>query len=243
MCAGLRLRLRRFRAADDGLAAIELALILPVLLVFMLGGIQLVAYINAVRKVELVVESISQMISQTTPPSNGSTSVATVNAGDLHFSYDSALVLFPYLMSEGRRQGKSWWQVVTINYASIQFTQVATSCSDSSDLSACYRADVVWTSTGTTQPSGGPAYRPCGIAQVAASNTAAPTPQTLPRSLFGPASMVVIDVTFTFNPAFGAGYLPSLRIARSAYIQPRYASLITFDTTGNDGIATKCPGF
>ena len=75
MRAGLRLRLRRFRAADDGLAAIELALILPVLLVFMLGGIQLDAYVNAVRKVELVVESISQMISQTTPPSNGSTSV------------------------------------------------------------------------------------------------------------------------------------------------------------------------
>ncbi|MCF4126853.1 TadE/TadG family type IV pilus assembly protein [Methylobacterium sp. SyP6R] len=239
----VRLRLRRFRAADDGLAAVEAALILPVLLVIMLGGIQLIAYINAVRKVELVVQSISQMISQTTPPSNGSTTVATVNASDLHYSFDSALVLFPYVMGEGKRQGKQWWQVVTINYASIQFTQIATTCSDSSDLSACYRADVVWTSTGTTQPSGGPAYRPCGTPQIAASNTADPTPQTLPRSLFGPASMVVIDVVFTFNPTFGASYLPSLRIARSAYIQPRYASLINFDTNGNDGIATKCPGF
>ncbi len=108
---------------------------------------------------------------------------------------------------------------------------------------ASYRADVVWTSTGTTQPSSGPAYRPCSTPQVAAADTADPTPKTLPRSVFGPASMVVIDVVFTFHPTFGAAYLPSMRIARSAYVQPRYASLINFDPNGNDGIATKCPGF
>ncbi len=241
MRAQLSLPLRRFRRANDGVAAIEIALILPVLLVIMLAGIQLVAYINAVRKVELVVESISQMISQSKPPSNGSTTVATVNADDLHYSFDSALVLFPYIMGEGKRQGKQWWQVITINYASIQFKQVATTCGGSADQSACYVATVVWTSTGTTQSSTGPTYRPCIIPQLPASDTADPSPTTLPRSLFGPASMVVIDVVFTFNPTFGARYLPSLRIARSAYIQPRYASLIDFDTNGNDGIATKCP--
>jgi len=231
-------RIRRFRAAEDGLAAVELALIMPVILVIMLGGIQVVSYINAVRKVELVVRSISQMISQTQPP-NGST-VAMVNAGDLHFSYDSSLVLFPYLMAEGRRRGQAWWQVITINYASIKFTQTATTCTDSSDLSACYRADVVWTSTGTTQPATGVAYRPCGTPQVAASNTAPPSRTALPRSLFGPAAAVVIDVAFTFTPTFGANYLPSLRIARTAYIQPRYATLVDFDSTNNDGIASKC---
>ena len=236
-------RIARFRTADDGLAAIELALILPVILVFMLGGIQLVAYINAMRKVELVVQSISQMISQAKPPQNGSTSVATVTANDLHFSFDSTLVLFPYVMNEGKRQGRRWWEVITINYSSIQFKQIAPTCNDSVDQSACYVANVVWTSTGTTQPSTGPAYRPCIIPQMPADDTADPSPTKLPRSLFGPASMVVIDVVFTFTPTFGATYLPSLRIARSAYVQPRYASLINFDPNGNDGIATKCPGF
>jgi Flp pilus assembly protein TadG len=184
-------RIRRFRDAEDGLAAVELALIMPVILVIMLGGIQVVSYINAVRKVELVVRSISQIISQTQPPS-GST-VAMVNAGDLHFSYDSALVLFPYLMSEGRRRGQAWWQVITINYASIKFTQTATTCTDASDLSACYRADVVWTSTGTTQPATGVAYRPCGTPQIAASNTAPPSRTALPRSLFGPHPAALRD--------------------------------------------------
>lgn len=232
-------RIRRFRSCEGGIAAVEFALILPLLLTLMLGGIQIVAYINASRKVELVVQSISQMISQTRP--DGVTTIAKVNQGDLHFSFDSALVLFPYLMSEGKRQGRSWRQVITINYASIRFNPTVADCKDANDPSACYSAEVVWTSTGTAQPASGPLYRPCGTALIPADNTAAPSPTTLPRSLFGPATMVVIDVVFTFVPTFGARYLPSIQIARSAYIQPRYASLIDYDITGNDGIATKCP--
>ncbi|UHC19318.1 pilus assembly protein [Methylobacterium currus] len=232
-------RIRRFRSCQGGVAAVELALILPILLTLMLGGMQIVAYINASRKVDLVVRSISQMISQAKP--EGATTVATVNQGDLHFSFDSALVLFPFLLSEGKRQRKPWWQIITINYASVRFKPVAATCPDPSDQSACYSAEVVWTSTGTTQPASGPLYRRCGTALNPVANTAAPSPTTLPRSLFGPATMVVIDVVFTFVPTFGARYLPSIQIARSAYVQPRYASLIDYDLTGNDGIATKCP--
>lgn len=240
MRPALLARIRRFRPAEDGLAAIELALILPVLLTLLLAGIQLVAYVNAVRKVELLVRSISQMISQARPPSDNSTVNGLVNQTDLHFSYDSALVLFPYLMSEGKRQGKQWWQVITINYASIQFKANTSTCPDPADQSACYSANVVWTSTGTTQPTSGDLYRRCGAALIPADNTAPPTPTTLPRSLYGPYTTVVIDAVFTFTPTFGARYLPSFKIARSAYVQPRYAPLIDYDTTGNDGIATKC---
>ncbi|CAO4137595.1 hypothetical protein OFEAOIEE_LOCUS5370 [Methylorubrum extorquens] len=54
---------------------------------------------------------------------------------------------------------------------------------------------------------------------------------------------MVIDVAFDFTPTFGSGFVPAVRIARSAYVQPRYASLVNFDTTNNDGIATKCTGY
>lgn len=231
-------RIRRFLSADHGIAAVEFGLILPVLLTLMLGGIQVVAYINAVRKVELVVESISQMISQAKPP-DGSTT-ATVTATDLHFSFDAALVLFPYLMDEGKRQNREWWQVITINYASIKFTSNGGTCADPGNQSPCYGANVVWTSSGTQQPNAGPAFRPCGTPQIAAANTARPSRTTLPRSLFGPAAVVVIDVMFTFTPTFGARYLPSIEIARSAYVQPRYATLIDYQVSTDDRIATKC---
>ena len=227
------------RFADDrrGVSAIEFAVVLPMLVMLMLGGIQLVTYVNATRKVELVAQSISQMLSQAVPPP-GST-IATVNATDLHFSYDASLVLFPSLMKDGPRQGLQWWQDIAINYASVSFTQTSTGCSDPADMSACYTANVVWTSSGT--PGGN--ERPCAIPLLPAANAAPPSPGTLPRSVYGPGTLIVIDVVFTFKPSFGAKFFPESRIARSVYVQPRYATLVNYDTANSDGIASKCPGY
>ena len=226
----------RFLGDTRAASVIEFALILPVLLILMLGGIQLVTYIDASRKVGLIAQSISQMISQAMPPS-GST-VATVTAADLHFSYDSTLVLFPYLLKDAPRQGLQWWQDIAITYAAVAFTQTSSNCTGG-DLSACYTAAVAWTSSGTT----GGNYRPCKVPQLPAADTTPPNRTTLPRSVFGPGSIVAVDVVFNFRPTFGARFIPAVRIARSMYVQPRYATLVNFDPAGNDGIAVKCPGF
>lgn len=242
--AGLEAQVERFRAAEGAVAAIEFALILPTLLLILFAGTQVVAYVNATRKVELVAHSISQMISQSVPPDT--TTVARVNATDLHFSYDATLVLFPYVMKDAKRQGRAWWQNISINYASIQFRARNNACLNnpdtSVDLSPCFDANVVWTTTGTAQP-GGDNFRPCDTPQLPVADDAASSRTTLPRSTYGPGSLVVIDVAFDFTPTFGSGFVPAVRIARSAYVQPRYASLVNFDTTNNDGIATRCTGF
>ena len=227
----------RFAIDAEGASAIEFSIVFPVLVLLMLAGIQLVVYVNAVRKVELVASSISEMISQAAPP-NSQSVTATVNQLDLHFSYDSTIVIFPYLLKDAAQKGIAWWQDITIDYASIQFTQTSTACGTQQDQSPCYLANVVWTSTGTV----GNNARPCVLPQLpTTSNT--PNRTTLPANVFGPGSIVAIDVAYTFTPTFGGAFLGSYRIARSVYVQPRYATLINFDTTGNDGIATKCPGY
>ncbi|WP_342162349.1 TadE/TadG family type IV pilus assembly protein [Methylobacterium sp. SD21] len=240
--AALGRPIRRFLGAERGVAAIEFAVILPILLVLLLTGTQVVIYINASRKVGQVARSISQMVSQAKPPSDNSTTTATVNALDLHFSFDAAMVIFPYLLNDAKRQNLSWWGDISINYASIAFLKGNATCNDPADQSACYTANVVWTSTGTAQPYGAN-YRPCSTPQLPADNTAAPSRTALPRSVFGPATLIVIDVVFNFTPTLGSKFFPAIKIARSAYVQPRYASLINYDTTNNDGIATKCPGY
>lgn len=236
--ARLRAALARFAVSDRGTSAVELALVLPVLVALLLAGFQVVLYVNASRKVELVANSISEMISQATPPTASSTT-AKINALDIHFSYDASLVLFPYLMTDANRKGIAWWQNITIDYASIQFTQISTSCAGAADQSACYTANVVWTTTGTA----GANARPCLIPQVAADDNASPTNLTLPRSLFGPGSIIAVDVSFTFVPTFGSQFVKPLVIRRSVFVQPRYASLITYDMSTSDGIATSCPGY
>lgn len=236
--------LTRFTCSSKGAVAIEFAFLMPVLIILLMLGVQVVAYVNCVRKVELLATSISEMISQAAPQPGAST--AYVNAQDLHFAYDAGLVVFPYLMSDARRQGVAWWQDIYIDFASVQFTSInGKSCPANGDQSSCYNANVVWTSSGTT----GTNYRACGTSagqapyQQPMNDTSSPSKLSLPRSIFGAGSVVVIDVVFTFHPVFAGNLLPTLTIARSVYVRPRYATLIDFDTTNNDGIATLCNGY
>lgn len=224
-------------ADTRGVSAIEFSLVLPVLIVLMTAGFQVVQYIAATRRVEMVATSISEMISQAAPPANSTT--ASVNALDLHFAYDATQVLFPYLLKDAARQKLAWWQDITIDFAAIQFQSNGLSCGSNPDQSACYIASVGWTSTGTV----GSNSRPCSVPQIPANNTATPSPTTLPRSLYGPGSIIAVDVVFTFTPTFGARLLPPLTIRRSVFVQPRYATYVDYNTTNSDGIATLCPGF
>ena len=229
---------RKYRHDESAVAAIEFAVAMPFLLILMLSGLQLVAYTNASRKVELVAASISEMISQKAPtPVGSSAATVNVNATDISFSTNAALLIFPYLMNDARNQNLTWTQLISINYASVQFTAVPSKTCTGSDQSACYTANVVWTSSGTS------GNRPCIIPQLAADDTAAPTNSTLPRSVFGPGSVIAVDIVYNFKPTFGSGFLPAIRIARSVYVQPRYVTLIKFDMSTYNGMTSECLGY
>ncbi|GJD32567.1 hypothetical protein PMNALOAF_3843 [Methylobacterium adhaesivum] len=228
---------QRFLGDRSAVSAVEFAVILPVLMLLTAAGLQLVTYLNAIRKVDLIANSISQIISQASPP-QGST-VATVNSLDLHFTYDASMVLFPYVLQDAKRRGISWYQAISINFASIAFIAKVPACGSNADPSECYVATVAWTSMGTA----GDNYRRCVTPQLAAADSATPNRVSLPRSVFGPGSIIAVDVVFMFTPTFGAGFIDPIRIARSVYLQPRYATLINYDTTNDDGIAVKCPGY
>lgn len=221
---------------NKAVSAVEFAIAFPVLLIMLLMGMQVILYINATRQIEMVATSISEMISQAAPPDQ-TTTIAKVKTVDLHFAYDASMVLFPYLMKDAARRNMPWWQDITIDFASINFTSNGKSCSINSDQSACYTAMVGWTSTGTV----GSNYRPCLVPQLPTDNNTTPNSALLPRSLFGSGSIIAIDVAFTFTPTFATRLLPALIIRRSVFVQPRYATYIDLDSTGNDGMATQCP--
>ncbi len=229
----------RFRRHTDGVSAVEFAIVFPVLILLMLGGTQLVGYINAVRKVEAAASSMSEMLSQTYNPSDPAATTVYVTTSDLHFAYDQTMVVFPYLLKDAARQNVPWYQDITIDFASIQFVangNVCTALTDAKliDQSGCYVAKVVWTTTGTS----GNNARPCGLQQPTTSSF--PDNGKLPSNIFGAGSVIAVDVVFNFVPTFGSKFFGARRIARSVYVQPRYASLIDFNIIGNDGIATKC---
>lgn len=228
--------LRRFVRDRRGVAGVEFVMLFPVLLVMILVGTQVASYINAARKVERISNSIAQMLAEAAPPSDNSTTVATVNSGDLNFGIDSAMLIFPYVFKDRLRTGGVWYGNLRIGMASVQFAQKPGICNNPADLSGCYTANVVW-SFNYGMP------RPCGVPLTPVADTDPPSATTLPRSVYGPGSVVVVDVTFDFTPMFGENVLPHIVIRRSTYLQPRSASRVSFDTVHSDGSATLCPGY
>ena len=229
-------RLLGFVDADGGVSSIEFTMVFPVLMVILLAGNQVVLYIDATRKVEQIATSVSEMISQATPPTSGGDGSASVNSTDLNFSYDSTLVIFPYVMGDALRRNIPWRQTITVSFAGITFNQISTSCTGATDQSPCYLAHVDWTSVGTSSAS----YRPCLVPQQPTDDTAGYSRYLLPRSVFGSGSIVAVDVTYTFTPTFGTSFVSPITINRSVFVQPRYATKIKYDPTGTDGIASTC---
>ncbi|MCW6511574.1 TadE/TadG family type IV pilus assembly protein [Lichenifustis flavocetrariae] len=227
--------LRQFQRSAAGVAAIEFAMIFPLLLVLLLAGGQVILYVDAARKVQRVATSVSEMLSQAAPGSSSATT-ATVNTTDLNFSYDAATVIFPYVLGDAARRNLTWRQAITVSMAGIAFTKLSSACDGADDKSTCYAATVKWTSTGTSSAS----YRPCLPQQVPVDNAAPYNRLNLPSSLYGPGFIIAVDVSFTFNPTFGDGLISPVTIIRSAFVQPRYATEIDFDTTNSDGIASIC---
>ena len=82
-------RLADFARAEQGLAALEFALAVPLLLMALVGFSEIDRYAATTRQLENAASAISQLLTQSTSVTNG----------DLNFAYDSLTVLFPRVLT------------------------------------------------------------------------------------------------------------------------------------------------
>jgi Flp pilus assembly protein TadG len=219
-----RQQLKQFWGARQAIAAVEFALVLPLLVILMLGSVEAARLITFARRVTLVTTTAVEMLTQ-----NGT---GTVNYIDLHFAVDSTMVIFPQILQDVALKHVSWSNDIAISIASVVFTP-----NPSTGTSNCsYVANVVWNS--------GPNKRTCGVPLTSVPDTAAPSKTALPADVFGPGSIVVVNIVFSYTPIFGFGLFGTVPIARSAYLSPRYVPLIKYVVvSGDDGIGAECPGY
>ena len=213
---------RSFLRNTKGLAALELAIWAPLMSLVLLGGVEITRYTIATKRIENVASTIGQMLTVN--------SVGTVNYVDLQFYNDSAMVLFPQVLSDAKQQNISWANDIAITMSSVTFTASPANCT-----TACtYTPKVLW--------SAGGGRRSCTTPLTSASDTAAPTATSLPADVFGPTSLIVVDVMFTFRPTIAPKFMNAIAIKRSYYVTPRYVPTITYTVApGDNGIATVCP--
>ena len=222
--AKLYRRAKEFWRARQAIAATEFALVLPLLVILMLGSVEAARLIVSARKVTLVATTAVEMLTQ-----NGT---GKINYVDLHFATDSTMVIFPQILQDAAQKGISWKNDISVSMASVVFTPNPSTCTSN----CSYNANVVWNS--------GPNKRTCGVLLVSATDTATPSNTKLPADVFGPGSIIVVDVLFNYTPIFGLGLFGTIPIARSAYLAPRYVPLIKYAVvSGDDGVGAECPGY
>lgn len=222
----LKTFLQEFWRQRAGVSAIEFAFGAPMMILLMLMAVDVTRYVVATKRVENVATTIGEMIARTAT----GTGTATVNYRDLQFFHDSTMVIFPQVLADAKQQNLPWSSDIAITVSSVDFTPTPSECTSN----CTYTTQLLW--------SGGTNPRSCTVPMTPTSDTAIPSRTTLPSDLFGPVSQIVVDVVFSFRPTIASRYLPTMSIARSYYVAPRYVPVIKYAViTGDNGIAAECP--
>ena len=216
---------RTFYRTRQASSVVEFALLVPLFLVLLLGSMEFNRYFRYARHLELSVDMVAHMMSQRNSP---------IGPTDLNFDLNASEFVFRELASE-EPVSVAWWRKLGHQITHVVFTPTVAGCT----TSCTYEANVAW-SWPDYKIKLGSLSRACGKLQPAGDGVA-PNGSTLPAKMFGPGSLIVVDLTFDYKPVFGAGLVPPFRMVRQAYYAPRFAT--PYLPALNGPSITRCPGF
>ncbi len=222
--AWLRSTIGRTLADEGGVAALEFAIILPLMLMLYIGTAAITEAVSASRAVVVLARTLSDITSQ----QPGNINLTDTSAQEIFNSATTLLVPFPT-------------NTLKMTLSNVEF--VANSKSTQSNG---FDAKTRWTvsfSSGTLRPClGSPNLTPV-------PNGTPPSPSSIPLGLYTSGFLIVADVSYTYVPSFGmfnwnwskgtggGGWTGSFPMSRTAYMRPRQTDNIRY--TG--GSAQICP--
>jgi Flp pilus assembly protein TadG len=101
-----------------------------------------------------------------------------------------------------------------------------------------YNAAIVWS---VANELGAKQLRACGPL-TSVPDAEATSYTTLPASNFGPTSLLVADISYTFQPIFFGFLIGNIPMMQSAYVSPRIGNGIQLLAAGGKGVNVSCPG-
>lgn len=208
---------RRFLRDGKAMAAVEFALVLPLMLILYLGGTAVTLAVMANRKADLVARTIADLVAR--QPQGTPVTDAQIN--DVLTA--GSAVLSPFSASP-----------LKVTISSVEFV------TDSSAPTG-YDAKPRWSLV-----SNGGTLRPCQIL-TSVTNGTGPSPTTLPVGLYGQGSVIIADTSYTYTPVFAStGFNKLYGLANlftwkhSAYMRPRMTgSPLSY----SGSLATVCPSY
>lgn len=222
-----RLVRRWLARSARGVAALEFALLAPMLMMVSAGLYDLTTAFIAWKRVSLTAQAIAEI----------ATIMAATTAGTnqltLSQATTAASAIYAYLPATQSASAPAFGVVMS----SIVMQPTVSGCT-----TACtYTANVAW--SGTFQGSG--TTRQCGTLSFVA-DTAAPSPATLPTDAQGSSPLLVVDVNYTFYPLFYKFFTGPIPMKQSAYFSPRIGladSWVQYEPGGASDTTTICPNY
>jgi Flp pilus assembly pilin Flp len=218
----LRILLSRLRD-DSGVSAIEFALIAPILILLMMASVELQRYLRIDRQLANSAENVASLIAQRPGPLTG---------WNISEDFDSTFQTFPEAAI--RAAPGPWFNAMGYMITHAAFSTTVAGCT----ANCAYKANVAWLwGRGTGAPG---MTRRCGELTAAPAG-AAPSGSTLPATMFGPGSIIIVDLSFDFVPVFGASFISPIQMFKQAYAFPRFSS--TWLNASQATLTTTCPGY
>ncbi len=230
------LSIRRGILDNRGIAAVEFALILPLMVVIFLGLVELLGGIRTGQRIDLVAHTLADLTAQKldcpnpaagTSATNCKTGQAGLSEADITNVFSAANVLMGLQLSDSSVK-------MTISEVNIASTSATT-----------WEARTNWT---VTRNGGAP--RPCNQALTPANappvsvNTIA-TSYVLPSNGVNPTTgpLIIADVVYHYTPKFGFemykwSSAPTWTMQRTSYARPRSSGHIQYYMTSG----TNCNG-
>lgn len=194
---------RRFAKRADGVSAVEFGLVAPVLVLMFLGVLELSGTITASNRSTFVADAVAEMVSRVDH---------TVTSDELKSFAISSALIDPDIVKYARMNNIAVDKAFKITISSVQFEPKVATCLL---LGCAYDGKVVFSYTlnGTK--------RACGKLTPAAAD--AQTLATLPTDVYGPGSLVVVDVETYHSPIMPVRFKSGpATFKRTSYFRPRY---------------------
>ncbi|GGH26355.1 hypothetical protein GCM10007036_34080 [Alsobacter metallidurans] len=189
--------------SEDGSAAVEFALILPVVLTLLLGAADLIRYMNTDRHVQNAARAAAQIVA------GGVNSQGNIGQWLLvHGAANSARLMIPEIVSDAPGP---WWTRLAWDGALVRFTPTVANCTQNCAYTA--RTRFAWGRYG------------CGDPIISPTQGAGAT-VSIPPGLVGPADLVVIRYAYAYKPRFAAALLPAINISHQATMSAEASALI-----------------
>lgn len=215
---------RTRRMGNAGVAALEFALIAPLLLLIGLGAIDLSRAWLAWRRVVQTAQATAEIETAVAVQIDGSNQTTT---SQLSTVSTAIFAIYPSVQSAPTSQ-------YGVAISEVVFTKSPANCT-----TACtYTANVAW----SAPLQGSASARPCGTLS-SKSDTSAPSSSTLPADAFGPTSLLVVDVFYNYQPILLNYLTGPVAMHYTAYLPPRSGTIGQWIRYVNSGVGTNCAGW